>query len=252
MSRIALITGATSGIGKATAEVFAKAGIDLILCGRRQEKLDEVSQTVSSQVRATTLVFDVRDKGAVLAMVGSLPDEWKNIDILVNNAGNAHGLGSLDESDTEDWDAMIDGNVKGLLYVSKAIIPLMLERAKGHIVNISSIAGKQTYANGTVYCASKAAVEAVSEGMRLELTQHGIKVTNVAPGAVETDFSLVRFKGDESRAEKVYQGFDPLQASDIADAILYAVNAPARVTIADLTILAAAQSAATIIHKKQV
>ncbi|GGC03019.1 SDR family NAD(P)-dependent oxidoreductase [Dyadobacter sediminis] len=252
MSRIALITGATSGIGKATAEVFAKSGIDLILCGRRQEKLDEVSGTVSSQVRVTTLVFDVRDKGAVLAMIGSLPDEWKNIDILINNAGNAHGLGSLDEGDMEDWDAMIDGNVKGLLYVSKAVIPLMLERAKGHIVNISSIAGKQTYANGTVYCASKAAVEAVSEGMRLELTQHGIKVTNVAPGAVETEFSLVRFKGDESRAEKVYQGFDPLQAADIADAILYAVNAPARVTIADLTILASAQSAATVIYKKQV
>ncbi|KAA6440109.1 SDR family NAD(P)-dependent oxidoreductase [Dyadobacter flavalbus] len=252
MSRIALITGATSGIGKATAEVFARSGINLVLCGRRQEKLDEVSRTVSSQVRVTTLVFDVRDKGAVLAMIGSLSDEWKNIDILINNAGNAHGLGSLDEGDTEDWDAMIDGNVKGLLYVSKAVIPLMLERAKGHIVNISSIAGKQTYANGTVYCASKAAVEAVSEGMRLELTQHGIKVTNVAPGAVETEFSLVRFKGDESRAEKVYQGFDPLQASDIADAILYAVNAPARVTIADLTILAAAQSAATVIYKKQV
>jgi len=251
MSRIALITGATSGIGKATAEVFAHAGIDLILCGRRQEKLDEISGNLSAKVRVTTLVFDVRDKGAVLAMIGSLPDEWKNIDILINNAGNAHGLGSLDEGDLEDWDAMIDGNVKGLLYVSKAIIPLMLERAKGHIVNISSIAGKQIYANGTVYCASKAAVEAVSEGMRLELTQHGIKVTNVAPGAVETEFSLVRFKGDESRAEKVYQGFDPLQAADIADAILYAVNAPARVTIADLTILAAAQSAATVIHKKQ-
>lgn len=198
----------------------------------------------------TTLLFDVRDKGGVLAAVGSLPDEWKNIDILVNNAGNAHGLGTLDEGDTDDWDAMIDGNVKGLLYVSKAIIPLLLERGKGHIVNISSIAGKQTYANGAVYCASKAAVEVISEGMRLELTQHGIKTTNVAPGAVETEFSLVRFKGDEDRAEKVYQGFDPLQPGDIADAILYAVNAPDRVTIADITILAGAQSAATVIHRK--
>lgn len=250
MSRIAFITGATSGIGKATAEAFAGVGIDLILCGRRQERLDEVAAELSSKVKVTTLLFDVRDKGAVLAAVGSLPDEWKNIDILVNNAGNAHGLGTLDEGDTDDWDAMIDGNVKGLLYVSKAIIPLLLERGKGHIVNISSIAGKQTYANGAVYCASKAAVEVISEGMRLELTQHGIKTTNVAPGAVETEFSLVRFKGDEDRAEKVYQGFDPLQASDIADAILYAVSAPDRVTIADITILAGAQSAATVIHRK--
>ncbi|HWV30372.1 MAG TPA: SDR family NAD(P)-dependent oxidoreductase [Dyadobacter sp.] len=250
MSRIAFITGATSGIGKATAEAFAGVGIDLILCGRRQERLDEVAAELSSKVKVTTLVFDVRDKGAVFAAVGSLPDNWKNIDILVNNAGNAHGLGTLDEGDTDDWDAMIDGNVKGLLYVSKAIIPLLLERGKGHIVNISSIAGKQTYANGAVYCASKAAVEVISEGMRLELTQHGIKTTNVAPGAVETEFSLIRFKGDEARAEKVYQGFDPLQAGDIADAILYAVNAPDRVTIADITILAGAQSAATVIHRK--
>ena len=250
MSRIALITGATSGIGKATAEAFANAGIDLILCGRRQERLDEVASELSPKVKVTTLIFDVRDKGAVIAMVGSLADEWKNIDILVNNAGNAHGLGTLDEGDTDDWDAMIDGNVKGLLYISKAVIPLLLERGKGHIVNISSIAGKQTYANGAVYCASKAAVEVLSEGMRLELTQHGIKVTNVAPGAVETEFSLVRFKGDEERAEKVYQGFDPLQPEDIADAILYAVNAPSRVTIADITLLAGAQSTATTIHRK--
>ena len=247
---LALITGATSGIGKATAEAFADSGIDLILCGRRQERLDEVAGALSEKVKVTTLLFDVRDKGSVLAMIGSLSDDWKNIDILVNNAGNAHGMGSLDEGDTDDWDAMIDGNVKGLLYVSKAVIPLMLEKGKGHIVNISSIAGKQTYANGAVYCASKAAVEVISEGMRLELTQQGIKITNVAPGAVETEFSLVRFKGDETRAEKVYEGFDPLQAGDIADAILYAVNAPARVTIADITILAGAQSAATVIHRK--
>jgi NADP-dependent 3-hydroxy acid dehydrogenase YdfG len=250
MSRIALITGASSGIGKATAEAFAGAGIDLILCGRRQERLDEIAETLSSKVQVTTLLFDVRDKGAVFAMIGSLPDKWKNIDILVNNAGNAHGMGTLDQGDTDDWDAMIDGNVKGLLYVSKAVIPLMLEKGKGHIVNMSSIAGKQTYVNGAVYCASKAAVEVLSEGMRLELTQHGIKVTNVVPGAVETEFSIVRFKGDENRADQVYQGFDPLQAQDIADAILYAVNAPDRVTIADITILAAAQSAATTIHRK--
>jgi len=250
MSRIALITGATSGIGKATAEAFAGAGIDLILCGRRQEKLESVAAELAPKVKVTTLLFDVRDKKAVFDAIVSLPEEWKNIDILINNAGNAHGLGSLDEGDTDDWEAMLDGNVKGLLYVSKAIIPTLIANGKGHIVNISSVAGKQTYINGAVYCASKAAVEVLSEGMRLELTQHGIKVTNVAPGAVETDFSLVRFKGDQERAEKVYQGFDPLQASDIADTILYAVNAPARVTIADVTILAAAQSAATTIHRK--
>ncbi len=250
MSRIALITGATSGIGKATAEAFAKAGIDLILCGRRQEKLESLIAELSDTVKITTLLFDVRNKKAVSDAIASLPDEWRNIDILVNNAGNAHGLGTLDEGDTEDWDSMIDGNVKGLLYVSKAIIPTLIANGKGHIVNISSVAGKQTYINGAVYCASKAAVEVLSEGMRLELTQHGIKVTNVAPGAVETEFSLVRFKGDEEKAEKVYQGFDPLQASDIADMILYAVNAPGRVTIADVTILAAAQSAATTIYRK--
>lgn len=250
MSRIALITGATSGIGKATAEAFAENGIDLILCGRRQERLNEVAEVLGSKVSVTTLLFDVRDKGAVNGMIASLPDSWKNIDILVNNAGNAHGLGRIEEGDTDDWDAMIDGNVKGLLYVSRAVIPLMLEQGKGHIVNISSIAGKETYINGAVYCASKSAVEKISEGMRLELTQHGIKTTNVAPGAVETEFSLVRFKGDEARAEKVYDGFDPLQAGDIADAIVYAVNAPQRVTIADITILAGAQSAATTIYRK--
>lgn len=250
MSRIALITGATSGIGKATAEAFAESGIDLILCGRRPERLDEISKTLSQKVKVTTLLFDVRNKQAVSIAINSLSGDWKNIDILVNNAGNAHGLGTLEDGVLEDWDAMIDGNVKGVLYVFKAVIPLMKPRGKGHIVNISSIAGKQTYVNGGVYCASKAAVEVLSEAMRLELTQHGIKITNVAPGAVETEFSLVRFKGDEDRASKVYEGFEPLLAADIADAILYAVNAPARVTIADLTILAGAQSAATTIHRK--
>ncbi len=250
MSRIALITGATSGIGKATATIFAQSGINLILCGRRRERLDELAAEFSKDVEVTTLQFDVRDKAAVAEQFGSLSEEWKLIDILVNNAGNAHGLGTLDMGDLDDWDAMLDGNVKGLLYVSKAVIPIMKANGKGHIVNISSIAGKETYVNGVVYCASKAAVESISQGMRMELTKHGIKVTNVAPGAVETEFSVVRFKGDEERAEKVYQGFEPLKPEDIADAILYAVNAPAHVTIADLTILAGAQSAATTIHRK--
>ena len=167
MSRIALITGATSGIGKATAEAFAEAGIDLILCGRRQEKLESVVAELSGKVKTTTLLFDVRNKKAVFDAIASLPDEWKNIDILVNNAGNAHGLGTLDEGDVQDWDSMIDGNVKGLLYVSKAVIPTLIANGKGHIINISSVAGKQTYINGAVYCASKAAVEVLSEGMRL-------------------------------------------------------------------------------------
>ncbi|MFC5412645.1 SDR family NAD(P)-dependent oxidoreductase [Larkinella bovis] len=250
MTPTALITGATSGIGLAIANAFAKLNYRLILCGRRQERLDELQQTLGQQTECYTLTFDVRDRSAVETALGSLPDAWKTVDILINNAGNAHGLGPIQEGDVNDWDAMIDGNVKGLLYVTRAISPGMVERGHGHIVNISSIAGKQTYANGGVYCASKAAVEALSEGMRLDLTQHGIKVTNVAPGAVETEFSMVRFKGDEARAAKVYEGFTPLTASDIADAVVYAVTAPPHVTIADLTILASAQAAATTIHRK--
>lgn len=250
MSRIALITGATSGIGRATAVAFAKVGINLILCGRRQERLEELASFLSSQVKTTTLLFDVSNKEAVFSAIESLPEPWRAIDILVNNAGNAHGLSSIQEGSLEDWDAMIDGNVQGLLYVSKAVITGMVARSRGHIINLSSVAGKQTYANGAVYCASKKAVEAISEGMRLDLTQHGIKVTNVAPGAVETEFSLVRFKGDEERAAKVYEGFEPLLAEDIADAILYAVSVPARVTIADMTIYASAQSAPTTIYRK--
>jgi NADP-dependent 3-hydroxy acid dehydrogenase YdfG len=250
MARIALITGATSGIGKATAQAFAAAEIDLILCGRRQDRLDALAAELATQVKTTTLQFDVRDREAVAAAIGNLPEAWQKIDILVNNAGNAHGLSSLQDGDLDDWDAMIDGNVQGLLYVSKAVITGMVARQSGHIINISSTAGKQTYASGVVYCASKKAVEAISEGMRLDLTQHGIKVTNVAPGAVETEFSVVRFKGDETRAAKVYEGFDPLRPEDIADVILYVITAPSRVSIADITIMAAAQAAATTIYRK--
>ncbi|CCH02531.1 short-chain dehydrogenase/reductase SDR [Fibrella aestuarina BUZ 2] len=245
----ALITGASSGIGWATAEAFARLGYRLILCGRRADKLAELTASLGDQVETYSLTFDVRDSQAVAAAIASLPDAWQAIDILVNNAGNAHGLSAIQDGDLADWDAMIDGNVQGVLYVSKAVMPGMVARQRGHIVNLSSIAGKQTYANGAVYCASKAAVEALSTGMRLDLTQHGIKVTNIAPGAVETDFSVVRFKGDTSRASQVYAGFDPLQAADIADTIVYAVTAPAHVTIADITILAAAQAAATTIYR---
>ncbi|WP_337041259.1 SDR family NAD(P)-dependent oxidoreductase [Emticicia sp. 17c] len=250
MARIALITGATSGIGKATATAFADAGINLILCGRRQDRLDSLQEYLSTKVAVTTLNYDVRNKVEVFQAINTLPDEWKNIDILVNNAGNAHGLSPIQDGDVDDWDAMIDGNVQGLLYVSKAIIPGMVERQQGHIVNLSSVAGKYTYANGAVYCASKAAVEALSEGMRMDLTQHGIKITNIAPGAVETEFSLVRFKGDEARAQKVYEGFEPIQPEDVADAIVYAINTPARVTVADIVLYAKAQSAPTVIHRK--
>lgn len=250
MTRIALITGATSGIGRATAVAFANNGINLILCGRRQERLDHLQEEFSKKVAVTTLKFDVGNKVEVFDAINSLSDEWKNIDILVNNAGNAHGLSAIQDGDIDDWDAMMGSNVQGLLYVSKAVIPGMVEGRKGHIVNLSSVAGKYTYANGAVYCASKAAVEALSEGMRLDLTQYGIKITNIAPGAVETEFSLVRFKGDTKRAEKVYEGFEPIQPEDVADAILYAVNTPARVTIADIVLYAGAQSAPTVIHRR--
>ncbi|WP_109830144.1 SDR family NAD(P)-dependent oxidoreductase [Reichenbachiella versicolor] len=244
-----LITGASSGIGKATAIRFAKEGYKLILCGRRENKLNELRQSFSQDVESQILLFDVRNNTEVQKAIDSLPDSWKEINVLVNNAGNAHGLSSIDKGEIDDWDAMIDGNVKGLLYVSKAIIPEMVKRETGHVINLSSIAGKQTYENGGVYCASKRAVEALSEGMRLDLTKHGIKITNIAPGAVSTEFSNVRFKGDEDKASKVYDGYDPLLAEDIADVIWYTVNVPNRVTIADVTILAKAQSAATTIYK---
>lgn len=248
MNKIALITGATSGIGKATAFKLSEIGYKLILCGRRTDKLEELKEQLSTPVY--TLCFDVRDRKEVEQQLGSIPQEWSTVDLLVNNAGNAHGLSTFETGDLDDWDAMIDGNVQGLLYVSRAIAPGMVERKNGHIVNISSVAGKQTYANGAVYCASKKAVEAISEGMRLDLTGHGIKITNIAPGAVETEFSEVRFKGDKERAKKVYEGFEPLLADDIADVIAYVVSVPERVTIADVTVYPKAQAAPTTVYRK--
>jgi NADP-dependent 3-hydroxy acid dehydrogenase YdfG len=250
MKKIALITGATSGIGKATAIKLSENGYDLIICGRRTEKLEALKNILSERVNVHTLTFDVRNRKEVELQLESLPEAWKTIDILVNNAGNAHGLSAFNQGDIDDWDAMIDGNVKGLLYVSRAIIPGMVARKKGHIINISSVAGKQTYPNGAVYCASKKAVEAISEGMRLDLTEHGIKITNIAPGAVETEFSEVRFKGDKERAKKVYEGFEPLIAEDIADLISYVVGVPERVTIADVLIYPKSQSAPTTVYRK--
>jgi len=249
MKRIALITGATSGIGKATAKLFAKNNINLILCGRRKEKLNELASELSSLVEVKSLSFDVGNKQQVFDQLNSLENDWKNIDILINNAGGAHGLESFIDGSIDDWEKMIDYNVKGLLYVSKVIVPWMVERKKGQIINISSIAGKQTYSNGMVYCASKSGVEAISKGMRLELVPHGIRVSNIAPGAVETEFSIVRFKGDTAKAKNVYKNFEPLIARDIADCIFYCVNVPSHVQIADMTIFPSAQSDATTIHR---
>ena len=247
--KTALITGATSGIGKATAELLAKNSYRIILCGRRKEVLEQIKTELSAFTETFSLSFDQRNFSEVENAINSLPENWKNIDVLINNAGNAHGLEPLSEGNLEDWDAMMDGNVKGLLYVSKLIIPGMKERKLGHIVNISSVAARQTYANGVVYCASKRAVDVISEGMRLELTEFGIKVTNIQPGAVETDFSKVRFKGDEERAKTVYAGYEALKAEDIADAIFYCVNAPNRVAISDLTIYPSAQSEPRTIYR---
>lgn len=243
------ITGATSGIGKATAEIFANQGHRLILCGRRQEILDQLKAQFSKN-EVHTLAFDVRNQQEVEKAIASLPEDFKNIDVLVNNAGNAHGLDPIAEGNVTDWDAMMDGNVKGLLYVSQPIIKIMKARNTGHIVNLSSVAARQTYASGVVYCASKKAVDVISEGMRLELTEFGIKVTNVQPGAVETDFSMVRFKGDEDRAATVYAGYEPLIAEDIADVISYCVNAPDRVSIADICIFPKAQAEPRTIYRK--
>ena len=250
MKKTIFITGATSGIGKATAEIFAKQGHRLIICGRRKEVLDNLQIQLSNFTDVYSLVFDVRNQQEVQNAINSLPEDWKNIDVLVNNAGNAHGLEPISDANISDWDAMMDGNVKGLLYVSQPIIKLMKANNSGHIVNISSVAARQTYANGTVYCASKKAVDVISEGMRLELTEFGIKVTNVQPGAVETDFSKVRFKGDEERAVTVYAGYEPLIAEDIADAISYCVNAPDRVSIAEICIYPKAQAEPRTIFRK--
>jgi NADP-dependent 3-hydroxy acid dehydrogenase YdfG len=247
--KTALITGASSGIGKAAAVALAKQNFRLILCGRREDRLADLMQKLSHYTEVTTLAFDVRDRNAVANAIASLPETFKNIDILVNNAGNAHGLSPIESGDIDDWDAMIDGNVKGLLYVSKAVIPGMVERRSGQIINIGSIAGKEVYTNGNVYCASKFAVDALSQGIRMDLNQYGIRVGAINPGMVETEFSEVRFKGDTERAANVYKGLQPLKPEDIADAIVYMVNCPAHVNIADLTILPTAQASATVVKR---
>lgn len=249
MKKIALITGATSGIGEATARYLAD-DFSLILCGRRKDRLNQLADDLKPETDVTTLNFDVRNREAVNAAIGSLPDNWKQIEVLVNNAGNAHGLDFIHEGNTEDWDAMLDINVKGLLYVSKAVTPGMVERKAGHIVNIGSIAGKEVYARGNVYCASKHAVDAITDGMRLDLNPYGIKVTGIHPGLVETEFSLVRFKGDAERASQTYKGMKPLTGDDVADVIRYVVTRPPHVVLSDITLLPTAQASATTVHRE--
>ena len=249
MIETAFITGSTSGIGKATAEIFAKNKIRLILCGRRADRLAKLKEELSILTEVTTLQFDVSKRTEVETAINSLPENFKKIDILINNAGNAHGLSSIQDGDIDDWDAMLDINVKGLLYVSKAIIPQMTERNSGFIVNIGSIAGKDVYPNGNVYCASKHAVNALNKAMRIDLNKHNIRVSAIHPGAVETEFSDVRFKGDTEKAKSVYAGYKALQADDIADIIYFVISRPYHVNIEDLVVYPTAQATPTILNR---
>ena len=250
MKKTVLITGATSGIGYATAEFLAKKDFKLILCGRRQERLDELEKKLSDNTNLITLNFDVRDREAVSQAIHSLPDGFSKIDVLINNAGNAHGLDPIDKGSLDDWDAMLDINVKGLLYVSRAVLPQMVERKSGHVINIGSIAGKEVYPKGNVYCASKYAVDAINKSMLIDLNEYGIRVGAVNPGAAETEFSNVRFKGDDERSAKVYKGFQPLEAEDIADIIHFVITRPYHVNIADLVVMPTAQASGTIVKKE--
>jgi len=238
MNKIVFITGATAGIGKACAEKFAAADYDLIITGRRMNRLQVLKKELEEAyaVKVQTCCFDVQEREAVFNAINALPAEWKNIDVLINNAGLALGRDSFEDADIDDWDTMMHTNVDGLLYVSKAIVPFMIQNKKGHIINMGSIAGKEVYENGNVYCASKFAVDAISRSMRIDLLKHGIKVTAINPGAVETEFSLVRYKGDESKASAAYDGYVPLTAADIADSIFYCANLASHICINDLTI----------------
>lgn len=249
MNKTILITGATAGIGEATVEVFAQQGHRLIITGRRQERLDALVAKYDNDMLA--LCFDIRDQAEVQRQVDTLPPEWKDIDILVNNAGLAVGFNPIQEGVIDDWERMIDTNVKGLLYITRAITPHMVERGKGgHIINVASIAGKEVYPNGNVYCASKHAADALSKAMRMDLLPHKIKVTNVAPGLVETEFSVVRFKGDQDRADNVYKGMQPLTGKDIADVIAYVASTPSHVTINDIVVMPTAQAASTQVFRE--
>jgi len=253
MKRIALITGATAGIGEATAEILAENGFKLILTGRRTERLEQLKAKLKKDTDCETVIlpFDIRNKDATEKAFLSLPEEWKNIDVLINNAGLAAGLATIEEGDVDDWERMIDTNIKGLLYITRLVTPIMVKRCSGHIINLSSIAGKEAYSMGNVYCASKHAVQALTQGMRIDLVKHGIKVSSVAPGAVETEFSMVRFHGDEQKASDVYKGFTPLYAKDIAETILFMVTRPAHVNIDDVLIMPTAQAFSRVFNKTE-
>ncbi|MFT3936338.1 MAG: SDR family NAD(P)-dependent oxidoreductase [Chitinophagaceae bacterium] len=244
MNKIVLITGASSGFGKATAEKFAANKYRIIITGRRENLLLDLKRELEKRYNAEVLplVFDVRDRKAVDNAINSIPETWKNIDILVNNAGLALGRDYFDEASIDDWDNMLDTNVKGLLYVSKAVLPAMIARNGGHIINLGSTAAKDAYEKGNVYCGSKAAVDAISKGMRVDLLRHRIKVTAIHPGAAETEFSMIRFKGDTDKAAKVYEGYQPLKAEDIADVIYYCASLPAHVCVNDLVLTCTAQA----------
>lgn len=247
--KIVFITGATSGIGEATARLLAQHKFNLIICGRRKERLQKLQSELSSLTKVITLSFDVRNQTDVKAAIDSLPENWKAVDILINNAGNAHGLDPIQSGSLVDWDAMIDINVKGLLYVSREIIPGMTERKAGHIINIGSIAGKEVYPNGNVYCASKFAVDALTKGMRLDLNPFSIKVTGIHPGLVETEFSIVRFKGNPEKSSTVYKGIEPLKGEDIANIILFTLTCGAHVVLADITVFPTAQASSTMVKR---
>ncbi len=252
MKKTAFITGATSGIGKASAHIFAKNNYNLIITGRRKERLDEIAHHLSDKynIEILSLNFDVRNREEVETAIGGLSESWKNIDVLLNNAGLAVGLTNIQDGIYDDWERMIDTNIKGLLYVTRNVAPLMIAQGKGHIINIGSIAGKETYPFGNVYCGTKHAVDSLTKAMRIDMVSEGIKVTQVAPGAVETEFSNVRFKGDDAKADSIYQGFEPLHAEDIADAVFYCASLPAHVNINDMVIMPTAQANATTIIRK--
>ncbi|WP_108822869.1 SDR family NAD(P)-dependent oxidoreductase [Dysgonomonas sp. Marseille-P4361] len=252
MKKIALITGATSGLGKAIALTLAKEGYYVIITGRRKGKLEELEQEIEIKYesKVLSLCFDVRDYSQVEKAFATLPEDWKKIDVLVNNAGLAVGLDPIFSGEVDDWERMIDTNIKGLLYVTRTVSPIMVERKSGHIINIGSIAGKGVYPNGAVYCATKYAVDALSQGMRMDMLPYGIRVTQICPGAVETEFSLVRFKGDKKRADQVYVGFENLVAEDIANAVLFAVSQPKHVDIQDMLVMPTAQASGSLFHKE--
>lgn len=252
ITKTALITGASAGFGKATAELFAANGWNLIICGRRKVRLDVLERQLKEKfgVEVLSLSFDIRNNDDVKKAISSLSGKWTSIDLLLNNAGLASGLSTIQEGSIDDWEQMIDTNVKGLLYMTRCVAPMMTERKQGHIINIGSIAGKEVYANGNVYCASKHAVDALTKAMRIDLLPHNIRVTQIAPGMAETEFSIVRFKGDDERAKSVYKGLEPLRAEDIAETVWWVANRPAHVNINDIVIMPAAQANSTTVIRK--